>query len=120
MQRSHLEKGMATSKSKKKSSNVSSGEVAGAHRSDLFKNFTPYYGSLDLYEVRDKIPTLFSLAVQVVLEDAMDYQSIPPTLQSKLNYCKEKSHYKGIKIMKCSVCSKYYSKQQKFSEHICI
>ena len=110
---------MAAQGSEQLKSDVQEKEVPGKGRTDLFKNVKPYYGSIDLYEVRESIPTLFSLSVQFVLDGAMDYQNIPPTLQTKLDHCKEKRLYKGPKIMKCSVCSKYYSKQQKFLDHIC-
>ena len=110
----------SSAKGKTVSSAVDKKEVLGKERIDVFKDVKPYYGSIELYEVRDKIPTLFSLAVQIVLDTAVDYQSVPPTLQNKLNHCKEKRLYKGPKIMKCSICSKYYSKQQKFLDHICV
>ena len=95
------------------------GVIAGRERKDLFKNIKPYYGSRELYEVRECVPTLFSLSVKFVLDRELNYQSMPPSLQSKLNHCKQQQVYKGPKIFKCSICSKFYSKQQKFIDHKC-
>lgn len=94
-------------------------EVLGRERRDLFKDIKPYYGSRELYEVRESVPTLFSLSVKFVLERELDCRSIPPTLLTKLHHCQQQQLYKGPKIIKCSGCSKFYSKQQKFLDHIC-
>ena len=88
-------------------------------RTDEFKDMKPFYGSRELYEVREGVPTLFSLSVKLVLDVNLNYEGMPPTLCSKLNHCKQQQLYNGPKIYKCSQCSKYYSKQQKFLNHIC-
>ena len=91
----------------------------GTARYDLFKDVKPYYGTVVQCEKRDNVPTLFTICVQSVIDKELVFESLPTVLCSKLSTYKQYAEYKGPKIYKCSECSKFYSKHNKFLEHIC-
>lgn len=85
-------------------------------RVDLFEDVRPFYGSLVQYELRHKVPTLETMCARSVIEENINFEGIPPIQRKKLADYKQ---YDGPKVFKCSVCSKFYSKQKKFLEHSC-
>ena len=90
-------------------------------RYDLFRHSKPYYGT-PLLEVRDKVPTLYSLSVRCVFSAKIDFSSasvLPPVTKSRLNYLKKYELHPGPRIMKCSNCSKFYTHQKRFLTHDC-
>lgn len=88
-------------------------------RRDLFQNVKPYYGAGVLYELRDNVPTLLSMSMRCVLDCELDQEVVPTVLKSKLDQYRQLEQYNGPRILKCSTCSKYYSKYAKFVEHEC-
>lgn len=88
-------------------------------REDLFKGVRPYYGSVVQFEKRDNVPTLFTICVRCVLDKEINFEGVPTVLCSKLAQYKLHQDYNGPKVFKCSVCSKFYTKQKKFDEHSC-
>ena len=90
-------------------------------RYDLFRYSKPYYGA-PLLEVRDKVPTLYSLSVRLVFTADIDFTSasgLPPVIKSRLEYLKKYEMHPGPKIMKCSNCNKFYTHQKRFLTHDC-
>ena len=90
-------------------------------RFDLFRDATPYYGA-PLLEIRDKVPTLYSLSVRRIFSSKIDYVSasdVPPVIKSRLEYLKKYETYPGPRVMKCSNCQKFYTHQKRFLTHDC-
>lgn len=92
---------------------------SGRERVDVFKGVRPYYGPTVLDELRDNVPTLMNLCTRCILERSLNFDGLPTVIHSKLTEYKLRTDYKGPKIFKCSVCSKFYSKHKKFIEHTC-
>lgn len=92
--------------------------AAESERTDLFASVRPYYGTV-VYEVRDKVPTLFSYCVKSVIASSMNIEDVPTALKSKLEYYKKLESYSGPKILKCSKCEQFYSSRKKFTKHVC-
>lgn len=88
-------------------------------RYDLFRDVRPYYGTVVAFERRDNVPTLFTICVRFVIDEKVNFQDVPTVLNSRLTEYKKYEEYNGPKIMKCSVCAKFYSKRQKFLDHSC-
>ena len=88
-------------------------------RVDLFKDVKPYYGKAAWDELRDKVPTLFSVCMRVVVKQKLDSEAVPTVLKSKLNHWRHFQDYRGPRVLKCSRCFKYYTKQNKFADHEC-
>ncbi len=92
-------------------------------RYDLFENAKPYYGSPVLGGDGARVPALFVLCVNTVIMRKIPFSNVdtvPPMLKSKLEYYKRYEVYKGPKVMKCSVCGKFYTSKDKFRVHECI
>ena len=98
-------------------------EQAGAEpevqRVDLFKDIRPYYGPIVQLEIRENVPTLFTMSMRCVIDKEIPFEGMPTVLNSKLAHYKQHQEYSGPKVFKCSVCSKFYSKHKKFLEHTC-
>lgn len=90
-------------------------------RVDAFKSVRPYYGGEGgWYEQRDKVPTLFSIGMKYVSEGKLNFQDLPTVLRTKLDHWQHFQEYKGPKVMKCSRCSKFYTKPNRFAAHRCV
>lgn len=90
-------------------------------RYDLFRDARPYYGEI-VFEVRDKVPTLFSLSVKCVFSRKVEFAAasdLPPVMKSRLEYLKQYETFPGPRIMKCSSCNKFYTHQKRFLTHDC-
>lgn len=90
-------------------------------RFDLFRDATPYYGA-PLLEIRDKVPTLYSLSVRRIFSGKIDFagaSDVPTVIKSRLEYLKKYESYPGPRVMKCSNCKKFYTHQKRFLTHDC-
>ncbi len=93
--------------------------ASNIERFDLFRDVKPYYGDPRLYEARGDIPTLYSLSLKSVVENSVELNSIPSSLKSEVQLCKKYEDFSGPRIIKCSKCQKFYSKQKKYVKHKC-
>lgn len=90
-------------------------------RHDLFRDARPYYGA-PVLEIRDKVPTLFSLSVRCVFTRRIKFTedpNVPPVIKSRLEYLKRYETFPGPRIIKCSNCGKFYTHQKRFLTHDC-
>lgn len=90
-------------------------------RFDLFRDATPYYGA-PLLEIRDRVPTLYSLSVRRIFSSKIDFvgaADVPTVIKSRLEYLKKYESYPGPRVMKCSNCKKFYTHQKRFLTHDC-
>lgn len=88
-------------------------------RVDLFSAVRPCYGERGWYEKRDSVPTLLSIGMKCVVARKLDFQGLPTVLRDKLDHWQLSQDYKGPKVMKCSRCSKFYTKPSRFAAHNC-
>lgn len=103
-------------------SEVSKAPTDAQCRYDLFENAKPYYGSPILGADGARVPTLFVLCTHTVMAKGVPFakvETLPPLLKSKLEYYRRYEVYKGPKVMKCSVCGKFYTTKEKFQAHSC-
>ena len=89
-------------------------------RLDLFRDVKPYYDGNDWFEQRENVPTLFSISINKFMVDGkLNYEPLPTVLKAKLDSWQDLRAYKGPKVMKCSRCSKFYTKPDRFAAHKC-
>ena len=97
-------------------------EAKTQHRYDTFRYAKPYYGA-PVLEVRDNVPTLFSLSVRCVFSKKIKFAvtpTVPPVIKSRLEYLKRYEYFSGPRIMKCSKCEKFYTSKHRFLTHDCL
>ena len=90
-------------------------------RQDVFKNCKPYYGT-PILELRDNVPTLFSLSVNCVFKHEIAFSlesGVPTVLKSRLHFYKKYEEFTSPRIYKCSECGKFYSEAKRFDLHSC-
>ena len=100
---------------------MASPETKHSDRHDLFRDARPYYGA-PMLEVRDKVPTLYSLCVRCVFSGKLKFTedpTVPPVIKSKLEYLKRYETFPSPRILKCSSCGKFYTHKKRFLTHDC-
>jgi hypothetical protein len=88
-------------------------------RVDLFSDVKPHYGGGGWFEQRERVPTLFSISMRLMVEEELNSELLPPGIKAKVDQWHHSQTYKGPKVMKCSKCSKFYTKPNRFAAHEC-